>query len=360
MANAVQRVVSDGTLKRIDLTIKFLQRADIHVLYNGTEVFPPVWQWLPGVDAIEFANTVGAGVEITIRRVTRTNRAMHVFGRDELGGNAAFTSETLDTNFRQMLMLAQESQEGTITDLYTNLDMHGYRIRNVGPAQTDNDIATLGQIKGQVTAAETASTSAAASATSANNSANRADAAKITVAEMFIGIQNRPFPTKNPITDANLKNGTRLLASASADNYEEFVWVSGSWVKVSTTVIDGTASYTKAEVDAKVAGVFGGGGQSLKDVTATRNPSTWYTNTDTRPIMLMWTGQVAASGSGYIEVTMRGGPITETLLTVINERLTTTTTAGQIVTRQLLIPPGVQYRYIANVVAGTLKVYSYE
>ncbi|QDH84553.1 putative tail fiber protein [Achromobacter phage vB_AxyP_19-32_Axy21] len=361
MANSVQRVVSDGTLQRIDLSIKYLQRADIHVIYDGIEVFPPMWQWVQGVSAIEFSRPVDQGIEVLIRRVTRADRAMHVFGRDEMGGNAAFTSETVDTNFRQALMLAQESQEGTLTDLYTDLNMHGYRIRNVGPAVTDADIATLGQIKGQVTAAEAASVSAQSSAAAASGSASRASSSERVMADMFIGIQNRPFPTKNPISGSNLRNGTRLLSAASADNYEEFVWVSGSWVKVSTTVIDGTASYSKAEMDAKLAGLFSGPGQVFKDVTAERNPSTWYTNQTGRPIMLIWFGRVAPNDTGYIQVQMRGGAMGSFNRIVADARVSGSPAYEQLSTGQVIIPPGVSYYFVtARLVADSFQMLSYE
>ena len=60
---------------------------------------------------------------------------------------AVFKDESVDENFLQLLYLTQEAKEGSgATDLYTDLNMHGYVIHNHGPALLDDDLITYGQV----------------------------------------------------------------------------------------------------------------------------------------------------------------------------------------------------------------------
>lgn len=139
---SVQIAVSDGTLTRISLSIEYFEKDDI-TLYRNLELTPLVlgtdWQW-DGNTAINLlTNTpVPLGSYITVRRNTNIDRAFNIYD-----GGAAFSRDTLDENFKQMIYLAQEFTEGNgLTGLFFPLDMHGFRIKNLGTPTDPKDAVT--------------------------------------------------------------------------------------------------------------------------------------------------------------------------------------------------------------------------
>ena len=139
---SVQIAVSDGTLTRISLSIEYFEKDDI-TLYRNLETTPMVlgtdWQW-DGDTAINLLTDtpVPDGEYITVRRNTNIDRAFNIYD-----GGAAFSRDTLDENFRQMIYLAQEFTEGNgLTGLYFPLDMHGFQIKNLGAPTDPRDAVT--------------------------------------------------------------------------------------------------------------------------------------------------------------------------------------------------------------------------
>lgn len=139
---SVQIAVSDGTLTRIALSIEYFEKDDI-TLYRNLELTPLVlgadWQW-DGNTAINLlTNTpVPDGDYITVRRNTNIDRAFNIYD-----GGAAFSRDTLDENFKQMIYLAQEFTEGNgLTGLFFPLDMHGFQIKNLGTPTDPRDAVT--------------------------------------------------------------------------------------------------------------------------------------------------------------------------------------------------------------------------
>lgn len=139
---SVQIAVSDGTLTRIALSIEYFEKDDI-TLYRNLELTPLVlgadWQW-DGNNAINLlTNTpVPNGDYITVRRNTNIDRAFNIYD-----GGAAFSRDTLDENFKQMIYLAQEFTEGNgLTGLFFPLDMHGFQIKNLGTPTDPRDAVT--------------------------------------------------------------------------------------------------------------------------------------------------------------------------------------------------------------------------
>lgn len=139
---SVQIAVSDGTLTRISLSIEYFEKDDI-TLYRNLELTPLVlgvdWQW-DGNTAINLlTNTpVPDGDYITVRRNTNIDRAFNIYD-----GGAAFSRDTLDENFKQMIYLAQEFTEGNgLTGLFFPLDMHGFQIKNLGTPTDPRDAVT--------------------------------------------------------------------------------------------------------------------------------------------------------------------------------------------------------------------------
>lgn len=129
---SVQVQVSDGTLTSVNVSIEYFAREDISV-YRNLETTPLVlgsdWRWNTDkrIDLLTDV-PVPAGESITLRRNTNKERAYNIYD-----GGAAFSRATLDENFRQMVYLAQEFTEGNgLAGLFFPLDMHGFRITNLG------------------------------------------------------------------------------------------------------------------------------------------------------------------------------------------------------------------------------------
>lgn len=139
---SVQIAVSDGTLTRIALSIEYFEKDDI-TLYRNLELTPLVlgtdWQW-DGDTHINLLTNIPVpdGDYITVRRNTNIDRAFNIYD-----GGAAFSRDTLDENFKQMIYLAQEFTEGNgLTGLFFPLDMHGFQIKNLGTPTDTKDAVT--------------------------------------------------------------------------------------------------------------------------------------------------------------------------------------------------------------------------
>lgn len=143
---SVQIAVSDGTLTRISLSIEYFEKDDI-TLYRNLDTTPLAlgtdWQW-DGDTAINLLTSIPVpdGDYITVRRNTNIDRAFNIYD-----GGAAFSRETLDENFKQMIYLAQEFTEGNgLTGLFFPLDMHGFKITNLGDGTDPKDAVNKGQL----------------------------------------------------------------------------------------------------------------------------------------------------------------------------------------------------------------------
>lgn len=142
MAYSNETHVSDGTLQTIILSIAFFEKSEIHVYRNGVEIFSPVDFVWATANSIQFAAPQAVGVEIQLRRTTDISEMRHIFTE-----GAQFSNQTLDENYTQSLHIAQEAQEGgNLTDVFHDLDMHQFRVRNMAPGILPSDAATVEQI----------------------------------------------------------------------------------------------------------------------------------------------------------------------------------------------------------------------
>ena len=169
MAQSTQRAVSNGTLVLLDLSIHYLDRSEITVYFNS--VLTTGWAWVgETAKQIKFTPAVPNGVEVLVKRTTDISKLRH-----EFSSGAAFTAQVLDEDLTQVLHIAQEASESNLSgQFYADIDMHNYRIRNIGTAVDDTDALTLGQYKADANGAFASKTAAAASATAAANSATAA------------------------------------------------------------------------------------------------------------------------------------------------------------------------------------------
>ena len=143
MAYSIQREVSDGTLQTLTLRIAYFKKEHISVyvddkLADGTA---GRYSWAWDGDRIKLSAVVPSGIEVMLRRSTPRDAPFHNFRQ-----GAVFKDVTMDENFIQQLYINQEMIEGAYSsDLYKNLDLHNYRIKNLGTALHPTDAISLGQ-----------------------------------------------------------------------------------------------------------------------------------------------------------------------------------------------------------------------
>ena len=165
---SVQREQSDGSLNRISVRVPYFSKDDIHVYVDDVEINSSAteqsaytWRW--DGDYIAITPNVASGSEVLVRRITPINEAIHIFD-----GRSEFDDQSMDENFQQLMYIAQEYSEGSgIKDVFSDINMHGYKIRNVGWATDDDDVVTYGQYKKDADGAKVAMQRAETAATKA-------------------------------------------------------------------------------------------------------------------------------------------------------------------------------------------------
>jgi hypothetical protein len=134
---------------------------DIEINSTATEGSTYTWRW--DGDYISITPNVASGEEVLVRRITPIDEAIHIFD-----GRSEFDDQSMDENFQQLVYIAQEYSEGSgIKDVFSDINMHGYKIRNVGWATDDDDVVTYGQYKKDAEGAKVALQKAEAAATKA-------------------------------------------------------------------------------------------------------------------------------------------------------------------------------------------------
>ena len=209
MAQSTQRAVSDGTLVFLDLSIHYLDRSEIAVYFDAA--LTADWAWVgETAKQIKFTPAVPNGVEVLVKRTTDMSKIRH-----EFSSGAAFTARVLDEDLAQVLHIAQEAAESNLSgQFYADINMHNYRIRNVGTAVDDTDALTLGQYKADANGAFASKTAAAASATAAANSATAASGSATTAGTHATNAGNSATAAANSATAAatSATNAANALA----------------------------------------------------------------------------------------------------------------------------------------------------
>lgn len=165
---SVQRELSDGSLNRISVRVPYFSKDDIHVYVSDIEIKDTTvegskytWRW--DGDYIAITPNVDQGIEVLVRRITPIDEAIHIFD-----GRSEFDDQSMDENFQQLIYIAQEYSEGSgIKDVFSDINMHGYKIKNVGWATDDDDVVTYGQYKTDAEGAKVAMQRAETAATKA-------------------------------------------------------------------------------------------------------------------------------------------------------------------------------------------------
>lgn len=144
MALSNMTVVSDGNLEFVSISFNYLDRSEIRVYFDS--VPNSTWAWVGDTKQIQFTPKVPNGVTVLIARMTDASDLRHIFS-----AGAAFTAKTLDEDLRQVLHIVQEAKETNLSgDFYSDIDMHGNQITNLGTATLDNQAVSLGQYRADV------------------------------------------------------------------------------------------------------------------------------------------------------------------------------------------------------------------
>ena len=172
MAFSIQRAVSDGTMTLLPVSIEYFDRSEIQVAFDDV-VSSTGWSWVGATDkTLAFSPAVPNGVEVSVIRTTDLSELRHQYA---LG--AQFTAESMDESFKQVLHIAQEAAERQLGgDFFTDVNMHGYQIQNLGPATAPDHAVTLQQYQADANGASASKDIAVAAAVSASNSTAAAGA----------------------------------------------------------------------------------------------------------------------------------------------------------------------------------------
>lgn len=177
MAYSTQRVTVTGSpLTLLGLSIDYIDRKDIKVYLN--DLLYTDWTWADDTHlAFDPAIEPDVGNVILVARTTDLGNVLNTFGPlPNGGGNAQFINETMDENFQQMLYIGQEAKEGSsLTDIFKNLNMHGYRITFLGDPVDDNDAANKEYVDAIIPDLDSLLAQAQSAASAASNSASAAD-----------------------------------------------------------------------------------------------------------------------------------------------------------------------------------------
>ena len=138
MSLSTQRAVSDGSMTSLALSLSYLERSEITVYFNGinSPLASGLWAWVGTTsNTLSFSPAVPNSVEVLIKRVTDISDVRNAYN---LG--AQFNQATLDENFMQTLHAVQETSEGgTLSEVFNDLDMHGFHVSNLAPAVASGD-----------------------------------------------------------------------------------------------------------------------------------------------------------------------------------------------------------------------------
>ena len=263
MPQSTQRAISDGTLVSLDLSINYIDRSEIAVYFDAA--LTTAWSWVgETAKQITFSHAVPKGVEVLVKRTTGISKLRHEFSK-----GAAFTAEVLDEDLTQVLHIAQEASEANLSgQFYSDIDMHNYRIRNIGTAVDDTDALTIGQYKADANGAFASKIAAAASATAAAGSA-------ITASTHATNAENSAYAASNSASAAatsatNAANASRLTVGTVTTGPQ------GSAADVTITGPAGsqTVSFTIPRGDVGATGPQGPAGpQGPQGIQGPRGPA---------------------------------------------------------------------------------------
>jgi hypothetical protein len=280
---SIQQITSDGTLQVVDLSINYLDRSEISV-YVNYQMYS-AWSWANDVeDRIVFDSPIPAGYEVVIKRTTDISQLKHYFSK-----GAAFTAEALDEDLQQVLHIAQEGIEVNVAkDFYNEINMHGHRIKNVGPAIDDGDAISLSQYKNDMQSAwrakelawqaeGEAKTSANAAAEYANMASNSASLAANYAIESANGATQSMTSSASAVSAAEIAQEKADIATSAAASAESSkIAAANSAANAAQSAIEAEEYANSAASSATSAASSAQAAQTAANaVSATANVSQW-------------------------------------------------------------------------------------
>jgi len=254
---STQRAVSDGTLVLLPISIEYFDRSEITVYFDDLLVDEGFgWSWVGSTDkTLAFSPAVLDGVEVKVVRTTDISLVRHVFV-----DGAAFLDETLDENYKQMLHIAQEARErASIADMFSDLNMHGYHIINVGTATEPHHAISLAQYQADALGAFTAKNQAVA----AKDAAVVAQvAAELAEAHAELAEVNAETAETNAVTARNAAVAAQVAAELAETN-AELAEVNAETAATSAASSASNAADSAAEAATYVADQTGNAGKFL-------------------------------------------------------------------------------------------------
>lgn len=146
MQSSIQRMVSDGTLQFIDLAINYIDKVNVQVYVDDVPIGAPgsgtpyTYEWITDT-RIKITPVVPLSGIVVLRRLTPTSKMYHVYD-----DGATFNDFTMDENFKQLLFIGQEAIDGGVaTDFYSDINIHGYRIKASADGIEPTDLVTVRQ-----------------------------------------------------------------------------------------------------------------------------------------------------------------------------------------------------------------------
>lgn len=271
MAFSIQRAVSDGTMTLLPVSIEYFDRSEIQVAFDDV-VSSTGWSWVGVTDkTLAFSPAVPIGVEVSVIRTTDLSELRHQYA---LG--AQFTAESMDESFKQVLHIAQEATERQLGgDFFTDVDMHGYQIQNLGPATAPDHAVTLQQYQADANGASAAKDIAVAAAASASSSAS--------------------------VTSASATSAAASASAASASASSASASESAAAASASSASTSASAATTKA---AEAVVSASSAAASAAAASASENKASEWAEKTTGPVETgkysakYWAEQAAAATSG--------------------------------------------------------------
>lgn len=233
MQSSIQRVVSDGTLEFIDLAIEYIDKVNVKVSVDDVPIGAPgsgtpyTYEWITAV-RIKITPVVPLAGIVTLRRVTPTLKMYHVYD-----DGATFNDFTMDENFKQLLFIGQEAIDGGVaTDFYSDINIHGYRIKSSADGVDPADLVTVRQYQADASGAYAsrvdaaaskvaASVSAASAETSASASATSASSASTSAASATSSASSATYSATSAATSASSASASASAAASSYDSFDD-------------------------------------------------------------------------------------------------------------------------------------------
>lgn len=281
MANyySIQEVVADGSMTEIPVSFVYTDPTTIEVYLDL--ILTTAWSWKDSNKTIVALDTAPAnGVVVQIRRNTPLTTPTYVFGyRGDGSGNATFSADSVDANFIQTVMVAQEATDKSVEskDLASEANLtaraaDGKADGAVGVANSAYGIAT--GIDGKATQALQDAFDATQTANAAHGIATGIDAKAtqaLATANIADGNADAAVITANAIDG---KATSALLTAGIADGKADDA-VQDATIALNTAVsIDGKATTALSQSQDALDAIGGLGSAADADIVQTTGSST--------------------------------------------------------------------------------------